>query len=231
MSSSDQGVVTGFWPDLKARLRRRRKTGADSPVVKDQAQPESKKRWNNTSDSILASSRLVRSRRVRSKIHSQVIPILSTVLPIISILWLLALPLDRWGRTTYFDENAIQPGQVKTYWDWGDVHLADQWLAGIEKVWKNGQGTSEELVLSQASGYKPIKTMLVLNNLYSLHPSPCRRADYLVNKLRTLNIPADTQEYTYTSTSPVSRRLLIYPTPADASGVVISIKAESTLTP
>lgn len=30
------------------------------------------------------------------------------------------------------------------------------------------------------------------------------RSDYLRNKLRKLNIPADTQEYTYTSTFPVS---------------------------
>jgi hypothetical protein len=33
---------------------------------------------------------------------------------------------------------------------------------------------------------------------------PIRRSEYLLNELRKLNIPADTQEYTYTSVTPVS---------------------------
>jgi glycosylphosphatidylinositol transamidase len=95
-------------------------------------------------DAVLASSRISRQQLLGSRIHTILVPFLSTALPVIAVLWLLALPLDRWGRTTYFDENAIQPGQVKTFWDWDDVHLADQWLAGIENVWKGGQGTSRE---------------------------------------------------------------------------------------
>jgi glycosylphosphatidylinositol transamidase len=87
---------------------------------------------------------MTRQRKIRSKFRDVIVPILSTALPILSFLWLLALPLDRWGRTTYFDENAIQPGQVNTFWDWGDVHLADRWLEGIERVWDNGRGSSRE---------------------------------------------------------------------------------------
>ncbi|KAL1744567.1 Gaa1-like protein [Schizophyllum fasciatum] len=38
------------------------------------------------------------------------------------------------GRNTYIDENALQPGQVTTHWDWGDVHAADNYLEQIEQI-------------------------------------------------------------------------------------------------
>lgn len=146
MSASHDAVKTSFWTDLGSRLRRRRKTEGVGAAAKERSQQPSIKRWNDNPDAVLASSRASRQRRLGSKIHSTIVPFLSTALPILGILWLLVLPLDRWGRTTYFDENAIQPGQVKTFWDWDDVHLADQWLAGIEGVWNGGQGTSREYV-------------------------------------------------------------------------------------
>jgi hypothetical protein len=140
MSAQQDIGRTGIWNGLRSRLRRRPRL-ENSAVTEDQY---STRRWNDNVDAVLASSRISRQQLLGSRIHTILVPFLSTALPIISVLWLLALPLDRWGRTTYFDENAIQPGQVKTFWDWDDVHLADQWLGGIENVWKGGQGTSRE---------------------------------------------------------------------------------------
>lgn len=44
--------------------------------------------------------------------------------------------------------------QVKTNWDWKDVHNADLYLEGVEKLW-NGNATSEKyaLLYNQSSSY------------------------------------------------------------------------------
>ncbi|TRM62649.1 GPI transamidase component Gaa1 [Schizophyllum amplum] len=47
------------------------------------------------------------------------------------------------GRGTYIDENALQPGQVTTNWNWGDVHAADRYLEQLE-VLKAENATSEQ---------------------------------------------------------------------------------------
>ena len=69
----------------------------------------------------------------------------------IGYLWMLAIPLPGLGKDTYIDENALQPSQVrqykpcsvlfnilylqvKTYWDWGNVHAADVYLAQLEQI-------------------------------------------------------------------------------------------------
>lgn len=48
--------------------------------------------------------------------------------------WMLIIPSPYLGRETYIDENALQPGQVNTYWDWGDVHAADKYLEKLEAL-------------------------------------------------------------------------------------------------
>ena len=135
-----------MWSSLGARLGRRRKPGNESINSTAASHKTSQPRWNNNTIAILAVSRAVRQRKIQGRIRNKIAPSLSTALPILGFLWLLALPLDRWGRNTYFDENAIQPGQVKTFWDWGDVHLADQWLEGIESIWNNGWNSSRTQV-------------------------------------------------------------------------------------
>jgi GPI-anchor transamidase subunit GAA1 len=64
---------------------------------------------------------------------------------------MLVIPFPGLGRNTYIDENALQPSQVrrrepcsvpfnilylqvKTYWDWGNVHTADLYLAQLEQI-------------------------------------------------------------------------------------------------
>ncbi|PPQ63089.1 hypothetical protein CVT24_005944 [Panaeolus cyanescens] len=58
-------------------------------------------------------------------------------------LWMLLIPFPHLGRTTYIDENALQPSQVNTYWDWADVHIADQYLGLLEQI-RDGNYTSKE---------------------------------------------------------------------------------------
>ncbi|KAF9454645.1 Gaa1-domain-containing protein [Macrolepiota fuliginosa MF-IS2] len=57
--------------------------------------------------------------------------------------WLLILPSPRLGRGTYIDENALQPGQVNTYWNWGDVHAADVYLEQLELL-RDSNATSHQ---------------------------------------------------------------------------------------
>lgn len=48
--------------------------------------------------------------------------------------WLLLVPMANMGRGTYIDENALQPGQVNTYWGWREVHAADKYLEDLERL-------------------------------------------------------------------------------------------------
>jgi glycosylphosphatidylinositol transamidase len=69
----------------------------------------------------------------------------------VGYLWMLVIPFPGLGRNTYVDENALQPSQVRqrepwsvlfnnlcpqvnTYWNWGNVHTADLYLAQLEEI-------------------------------------------------------------------------------------------------
>ncbi|ETW86085.1 hypothetical protein HETIRDRAFT_380329 [Heterobasidion irregulare TC 32-1] len=56
---------------------------------------------------------------------------------------MLALPLPELSQSTYIDENALQPAQVATYWNWGDVHRADSYLSELEAL-RDRNASSEE---------------------------------------------------------------------------------------
>ncbi|KAJ7724460.1 Gaa1-like protein [Mycena maculata] len=58
-------------------------------------------------------------------------------------LWMVAIPSPRMGRGTYIDENALQPGQVNTYWNWGEVANADRYLEQLEGL-RDANSTSEQ---------------------------------------------------------------------------------------
>lgn len=57
--------------------------------------------------------------------------------------WMIALPNPLLSRGTYFDENALQPAQVNTYWNWGEVHQADRYLEQLELL-RDNNATSEQ---------------------------------------------------------------------------------------
>ena len=60
--------------------------------------------------------------------------------------WLLVTPSPLLGRTTYIDENALQPSQVNTYYSWADVHKADRYLDKLEEL-RDRNASSEEYVI------------------------------------------------------------------------------------
>ncbi|CCM02082.1 uncharacterized protein FIBRA_04159 [Fibroporia radiculosa] len=67
-----------------------------------------------------------------------------SVFLVIGYLWILAIPAPQFGQRTYIDENALQPGQVNTFWDWEDVHRADQYLSTLDYLCSR-EATSDEI--------------------------------------------------------------------------------------
>ncbi|KZT55125.1 Gaa1-domain-containing protein [Calocera cornea HHB12733] len=86
--------------------------------------------------------RLQRQRRIYTRV-GRISPYLQLACYVIGILWIFATPLAELGKSTYVDENALQPGQVNTYWEWAEVHAADRYLEGLEAL-KNSNATSQE---------------------------------------------------------------------------------------
>ncbi|BGO95445.1 hypothetical protein NBRC10512_001413 [Rhodotorula toruloides] len=108
---------------LKALLRRRGGTGA--PRDEGAAIQRALVRRNMVVNRIVAFAPLVR-----------------TLLVVVGLLYMLALPYKGLGRRHYISENAMQPGQVNTYWNWADVHVADLYAENVAK-WSAGDVTVE----------------------------------------------------------------------------------------
>ena len=51
---------------------------------------------------------------------------------------LLPVPKQPFSRSTYVDENALQPGQTDVTWDWGDVHYADKLSDDLLRLAQHG---------------------------------------------------------------------------------------------
>ncbi|KAI5474391.1 glycosylphosphatidylinositol transamidase [Pseudohyphozyma bogoriensis] len=58
---------------------------------------------------------------------------LRTILVFAGFAYLLALPLPIIGQEHHVSENALQPSQVNTYWNWADVHIADLFAEDVAK--------------------------------------------------------------------------------------------------
>ncbi|PCH38174.1 Gaa1-domain-containing protein [Wolfiporia cocos MD-104 SS10] len=78
-------------------------------------------------------SKLRRRRKLIARLW-ETLPAIILALLAFGHLWLLAIPLSQFGQRTYIDENALQPGQVSTYWNWDEVHRADQYLTALEQL-------------------------------------------------------------------------------------------------
>ncbi|KAG5724014.1 GPI transamidase component gaa1 [Termitomyces sp. T112] len=61
----------------------------------------------------------------------------------VGYVWMLIIPSPKLGHRTYIDENALQPNQVNTYWNWNDVHNADLYLDGLEQL-RDNNATSQQ---------------------------------------------------------------------------------------
>ncbi|KAJ7219487.1 Gaa1-like protein [Mycena pura] len=87
-------------------------------------------------------ARLQRRHAIVAALTSR-IHLIKLSLFLVGYLWMAALPLPRLGRGTYIDENALQPGQVNTYWNWGDVANADRYLGQLEGL-RDTNSTSQQ---------------------------------------------------------------------------------------
>ncbi|KAJ8078974.1 Glycosyl phosphatidyl inositol protein transamidase complex subunit [Marasmius tenuissimus] len=89
-------------------------------------------------------TRVRRRKAIMSAIGKRV-TLLTTALFLAGYIWLLAIPSAELGRGVYIDENALQPGQVNTYWNWDDVHNADRYLEKMEQM-RDSNATSEQRI-------------------------------------------------------------------------------------
>ncbi|KAF9526996.1 Gaa1-like protein [Crepidotus variabilis] len=109
----------------------------------EQERPPSK--WKNILDKLRnlgqispdKTRRTILRRRYYVALISRRLTLIEIILFLIGYLWLLVLPLPRLGQRTYMDENALQPAQVNTYWNWDDVHAADNYLDHVERLRDN----------------------------------------------------------------------------------------------
>ncbi|KAI6036310.1 Gaa1-like protein [Pisolithus microcarpus] len=87
-------------------------------------------------------ARLRRRKRATTFIYNN-LSRLTTALLVTGYLWMSLIPIASLSQGTYIDENALQPAQVNTYWNWQDVHRADQYLYHLEGL-RDRNSTSEE---------------------------------------------------------------------------------------
>lgn len=76
----------------------------------------------------------VRRRKVLADLYAKYLLHARVFLLVLGYAWLAALASPRLGRGTYIDENALQPGQVLTKWNWDDVHAADRYLESLDAL-------------------------------------------------------------------------------------------------
>ncbi|KAF8623453.1 hypothetical protein AX15_006239 [Amanita polypyramis BW_CC] len=87
-------------------------------------------------------TRIRRRRALGSWLTRRATP-LRFILLCVGYIWMIAIPSPRLGRGTYIDENALQPAQVNTYWNWEDVQNADKYLEQLERL-SDANATSEQ---------------------------------------------------------------------------------------
>ncbi|OSD01536.1 Gaa1-domain-containing protein [Trametes coccinea BRFM310] len=90
-----------------------------------------------------SAAKIRRQRALREKIWKG-LPFIKLLLFTVGYIWLLVLPSSQLGQGTYIDENALQPGQVNTYWNWGEVHHADRILEDLEQL-RDRNATHDEI--------------------------------------------------------------------------------------
>ncbi|KAI0647030.1 Gaa1-domain-containing protein [Trametes meyenii] len=99
-------------------------------------------------------TKIRRQRALRERLWKS-LPFIRLLLFTVGYIWLLVIPSPRFGQGTYIDENALQPGQVNTYWNWDEVHHADRILADLEQL-RDRNASSDEIAqyaVSQLEGF------------------------------------------------------------------------------
>lgn len=78
----------------------------------------------------------------------KVLPRLSFILALSSIIWLLVLPLDGQFRNTYISENALMPGQVTSYFRESEWNYVRGFRSEVSQ-WDFSEASIENVVLKQ----------------------------------------------------------------------------------
>ncbi|SCZ94130.1 BZ3500_MvSof-1268-A1-R1_Chr12-2g03707 [Microbotryum saponariae] len=87
--------------------------------------------YPTTSEASRLRASLIRRQKILTQVRA-LIPFLQAGLIIVGFLYLFAIPTQGLGRRHYISENALQPGQVNTNWNWADVHIADEYAKQVE---------------------------------------------------------------------------------------------------
>ncbi|GAA5912350.1 hypothetical protein JCM6882_002568 [Rhodosporidiobolus microsporus] len=82
-------------------------------------------------------------------------PYLRSLLILAGLLYTAALPYKGLGRKHYISENALQPGNVNTYWNWADVHVADLYAESVAK-WSAAGVTAEKRTRSIEDAFEEL---------------------------------------------------------------------------
>ncbi|EGN93257.1 hypothetical protein SERLA73DRAFT_172176 [Serpula lacrymans var. lacrymans S7.3] len=89
-----------------------------------------------------SAARVQRRKAFASQIHRRLSSLIAALFAV-GFTWMIVIPHPSLSQRTYIDENALQPGQVNPYWNWVDVHRADQYLYQLEAL-RDANSTSEE---------------------------------------------------------------------------------------
>ncbi|KAL4247302.1 GPI transamidase component Gaa1 [Abortiporus biennis] len=99
-------------------------------------------------------SRVKRRQAFGEKLYRSM-PVLKVLLLVVGFGWLLAVPSHLFGQRTYIDENALQPAQVNTHWNWGDVHRADRYLEDLEQL-RDANGSSYDIAVYLSTEFRKL---------------------------------------------------------------------------
>ncbi|KAH9981003.1 Gaa1-domain-containing protein [Lactifluus volemus] len=127
----------------------------------------------------------IRNRRRVVAVVWRYLNLLRASLMAIGYLSLLALPLSQLSTGTYVDENALQPSQVNSYWNWGDAYRADSFLEDLKLLLDRNASSTERATFLATEFAKfgipsstqryTIRTLLGTvtgTNAYAIFPAP-----------------------------------------------------------
>ncbi|KAM0752508.1 Gaa1-like protein [Meredithblackwellia eburnea MCA 4105] len=78
------------------------------------------------------------------------VPVIRSILVLAGIVYTALLPAHLLSRGHYVSENALQPAQVNTYWNWADVHIADTYADTVNNHWATYDNSSRAAAIQSA---------------------------------------------------------------------------------
>ncbi|PWN50280.1 ALG3-domain-containing protein [Violaceomyces palustris] len=164
VSANQDSTAEGLVQDQGLESRRRKEAAFDRNEASDGKRTISS-----------AYKRRIQIRRRLFLFVGKAMPLISLLAVIVALAILVMLPWPKppFTRGVYVDENALQPGQAKVYWDYFDVTYADMISEKVERLGRHGDSrTRAAFVQSELSSYGLAAHMQNYN--FSL---PCRTGE------------------------------------------------------